>query len=105
MVVDRAVVNVTLYDPSNSSVATNSWGALPPGGLGVVPLTGYWEGPTSVNYYCYDANSRISEQFESSFPGSLPEAGFLGALATTRSWGPWSLGGLILRSTEPRPGA
>ena len=40
MVVDRAVVNVTLYDPSNSSVATNSWGALPPGGLGVVPLTG-----------------------------------------------------------------
>ncbi|MFB3097718.1 MAG: prepilin-type N-terminal cleavage/methylation domain-containing protein, partial [Dehalococcoidia bacterium] len=31
MVADRAVVNVTPYDNSNSSVATNTWGALPVG--------------------------------------------------------------------------
>jgi len=71
MVVDRAVVNVTPYDSSNSSVATNSWGALPVGGPGVVPLAGYLESPTSVYYYCYDANARISEQFESPSPCSL----------------------------------
>ena len=65
MVVDRAVVNVTAYDNSNASVATNIWGALLLGGPGVVPLGDYLESPTSVYYYCYDANARISEQFES----------------------------------------
>lgn len=65
MVTDRAVVTVTPYDSSNSSIATNSWGALPLGGPGVVPLAGYLESPTSVYYYCYDANARISEQFDS----------------------------------------
>ncbi len=45
----------------NSSVATNTWGTLPVGGPGVVPLEEYLEGPTSVYYYCYDANARISE--------------------------------------------
>ncbi len=71
MVADRAVVNVTPYDNSNSSVATNSWGALPVGGPGVVPLADYLERPTSVYYYCYNANARISEQFESPAPCSL----------------------------------
>ena len=71
MVVDRSVVNVTPYDNSNASVATNSWGGLPLGGPGVVPLAGYLESPTSVYYYCYDANARISEQFESPVPCSL----------------------------------
>jgi len=71
MVADRAVVNVTPYDNSNSSVATNSWGALPLGGPGVVPLAGYLESPISVYYYCYDANARISEQFGGPAPCSL----------------------------------
>ena len=71
MVADRAVVNVTPYDNSNASVATNSWGGLPVGGPGVVPLAGYLESPTSVYYYCYDGNARISEQFESAVPCSL----------------------------------
>ena len=62
MVVDKAVVNVTPYDNSNSSTATNSWVALPVGGPGVVPLTDYLESPTSVYYYCYDTNARVSEQ-------------------------------------------
>ena len=46
MVVDKAVVNVTPYDNSTASVATNSWASLPLGGPGVVPLAGYLEGPT-----------------------------------------------------------
>ena len=71
MVVDKAVVNVTPCNNSTSSVATNSWGALPLGGPGVVPLAGYLESPTSVYYYCYDANARISEQFESPSPCGL----------------------------------
>lgn len=71
MVADRAVVIVTPYDVSNSSVATNSWEELPVGGPGVVPLEAYLDGPTSIYYYCYDANARISEQFESPSPCSL----------------------------------
>ena len=72
MVVDKAVVNVTPYDNSNSSTATNSWVALPVGGPGVVPLTDYLESPTTVYYYCYDVNARVSEQFEAATPCSLP---------------------------------
>ena len=71
MVADRAVVNVTPYDNSNSSVATNSWEVLPLGGPGVLPLKYYLERPTSVYFYCYDANARVSEQFESPAPCSL----------------------------------
>ncbi len=71
MVVDRHVENVAPYDNSNSSVATNNWGALPQGGPTVVPLADYLESPTTVYYYCYDGNARISEQFESPAPCSL----------------------------------
>ena len=72
MVVDKAVVNVDPYDNSNLSTATNSWGGLPLGGPGVVPLEPYLESPTSVYYYCYDAFARLSEQFEIAAPCSLP---------------------------------
>ena len=66
MLSDNAIATVIAHDESTSSIATNTWSALP-AGAGARPLAGYLnplDGATSRYFYCYDDKARITQQFD-----------------------------------------
>ena len=62
MLADNAIETVVAHDESTSSSATNTWSALP-AGPGTRPLDDYLQSVTSVYFYCYDEQARITQQF------------------------------------------
>ena len=78
MLFDNAIATVIAHDESTSSIATNTWSALP-AGAGARPLAGYLSSrsrATSRYFYCYDDKARISLQFDT-------------AKACTKPTNPW----------------
>ena len=63
MMAGEAITIIDAHDSGSSSIATQSWTALPVG-LDAVPLSGYLQAGTTVYFYCYDDNGDVTEQFE-----------------------------------------
>jgi len=63
MLADNAIETVVPHDESTSSRATKTWSALP-AGPGTRPMDNYLQSVTSVYFYCFDNQARITQQFD-----------------------------------------